>query len=76
VAFYILVLNLVGLGIGITAGGITIDWLRAQGVAEPYTWTLLTFTLISTIAIPLFWLAGRRFTADKERLYRLTSGAT
>jgi hypothetical protein len=45
-------------------------------VAEPYTWTLLTFTLISTIAIPLFWLAGRRFTADKERLYRLTSGAT
>jgi MFS family permease len=73
VAFYILLLNLVGLGIGITAGGVTIDWLRAQGAAEPYTWTLLAFTLISTVAIPLFWLAGRRFTADKERLYRLTT---
>ncbi len=74
VAFYILMLNLVGLGIGITAGGMTIDWLRGSGVAEPYTWTLLTFTLISLTAIPMFWMAGRRFTGDKQRLYQATTG--
>lgn len=75
VAFYILVLNLIGLGVGITAGGITIDVLRASGVAQPYTWTLLAFTLISCIAIPLFWFAGRRFAGDRERLYRVAAAA-
>ncbi len=69
VAFFILVLNLVGLGIGITLGGITLDALIARGVAEPYTKTLLVFTLLSTSALPLFWLAGRRFVGDRDRLY-------
>ena len=69
VAFYILSLNFVGLGIGITAGGIVIDMMKADGVAEPYTWTLLTFTLLSLLAIPLFYLAGRRFDRDREALY-------
>lgn len=68
VAFYILVLNFIGLGIGITAGGIVIDWLISLSVAEPYTWTLLAFTLISLLAIPLFYMAGRRFTRDRERV--------
>ncbi|MFU8817583.1 MAG: hypothetical protein ACNA7W_19735, partial [Pseudomonadales bacterium] len=71
VAFYILVLNLFGLGIGITAGGICIDMLAARGVAEPYTVTLLVFTLISLTAIPLFFLAGRRFSGDRERLFAM-----
>ncbi len=69
VAFYILVLNLVGVGIGATVGGIMVDRLAAQGVETPYTWTLLAFTLISALAIPLFWLAGKRFFADRDRLY-------
>lgn len=69
VAFYILLLNLIGLGFGITAGGIVIDLLAARGVAEPYTWTLLTFTLLSLLAIPLFFFAGRRFQADRERIF-------
>jgi hypothetical protein len=69
VAFYILTLNLVGLGIGVTAGGIVIDELIAVGYAEPYTMTLLTFTLISMIAIPLFFFAGRRFEKDRAALY-------
>ena len=68
VAFYILTLNLVGLGVGITCGGILIDYLLARGVAQPFTWTLLLFTLISLTAIPLFYMAGRRFTRDRQRL--------
>ena len=69
VAFYILTLNFVGLGIGVTAGGIVIDMLNANGVANPYTWTLLTFTLLSLVAIPLFYFAGRRFDRDREALF-------
>jgi MFS transporter, Spinster family, sphingosine-1-phosphate transporter len=71
VAFLILTLNFVGLGIGVTAGGYTVDVMIARGVAEPYTLTLLVFTLISLLAIPLFYLAGRRFSADKVRLEAL-----
>ncbi len=68
VAFYILSLNLIGLGMGITFGGISIDLMRAAGVAEPYTWMLLIFTLLSATAIPLFWLAGRRYQQDRTAL--------
>ena len=57
-AFYILLLNLIGLGIGVTGGGIMIDWLANAGVAEPYSITLFTFTAISGLAIPFFGLAG------------------
>lgn len=69
VAVYILLLNLIGLGFGITAGGIAIDAFAANGVAEPYTWTLLAFTLMSLLAVPLFFVAGRRFAADRDRLF-------
>jgi MFS family permease len=69
VAFYILMLNLVGLGIGVTTAGIAIDLMKADGVASPYTWTLLAFTLLASLAIPLFFVAGRRFRADRDRLY-------
>lgn len=71
VAFYILVLNFVGLGIGITAGGFTIDLLAAAGSESPYTWTLLLFTLASLMAIPLFYVAGRRYHGDRARLLAL-----
>lgn len=69
VAFYILMLNLIGLGFGITAGGFTIDYLIAAGVAGPYTWTLVIFTLISLLACPLFLFAGLRYERDKRRLF-------
>jgi len=73
VALYILLLNFVGLGIGITGGGDMIDALVERGVAEPYTKTLLVFTTLSATAIPCFWVAGRRFARDRERLYRAVS---
>jgi MFS transporter, Spinster family, sphingosine-1-phosphate transporter len=69
VAFYILMLNLVGLGFGITAGGFAIDQFAAAGFEQPYTMTLLVFTLLSLLAIPLFFLAGRRFHTDRAQLY-------
>ncbi len=69
VAFYILTLNLVGLGIGITAGGVLVDFLIARSVESPYTWTLLAFTALSMLSIPLFFVAGRRFQRDRHRLY-------
>ena len=69
VAFYLLLLNLVGVGIGVTVGGVVIDWLIAAGHSQPYTTTLLAFTLISLLAIPLFFVAGRRFEKDRQALY-------
>jgi MFS family permease len=69
VAFYILTLNLIGLGVGITAGGLLVDYLIAHGVASPYSWMLIVFTALSMLCIPCFYLAGRRFQMDRERLY-------
>lgn len=68
VAFYLLSLNLVGLGIGITGGGILIDLFIARGHSEPYTVALLIFTGLSACAIPLMYLAGKNFVADRARL--------
>ncbi|MEQ8691386.1 MAG: MFS transporter [Pseudomonadales bacterium] len=75
VAFYLLSLNFVGLGIGVTTGGIAIDAMIAQGHPAPYTMTLLVFTLLSLIAIPLFYFAGRRFDRDKAALFASELGA-
>jgi MFS family permease len=74
VALYILLLNFVGLGIGITGGGYLIDALIARGAEEPYTKTLLVFTTLSAAAIPCFWVAGRRFARDRGRLDAAMSG--
>ena len=57
------------MGIGVTAGGIVIDAMIAAGYEEPYTATLVAFTLLSMLAIPLFFLAGRRFDRDREALF-------
>jgi len=69
VAFYILTLNLIGLGFGITAGGFLIDFLIAREIPQPYTWALIAFTTLSMLCIPCFYVAGRRFQRDRERLY-------
>lgn len=69
VAFYILSLNFFGLGLGVTGGGIVVDWMIAEAISEPYTMTLLAFTVLSLLAIPLFYFAGRRFERDREALY-------
>ena len=63
----------VPIGIGITLGGVVIDALMARGVAEPYTWTLLAFTIISLGAAPLYYWAGRRYQADRQHLLEMAA---
>ena len=69
VALYLLLLNLFGLGIGITASGFIIDDMIARGVAEPYTWALVGFSVLSLLASPLFYLAGQRYEKDRANLF-------
>lgn len=59
VAFYIMALNVVGLGVGVTGSGVMVDRLIAQGVTHPYSWTLFAFTCLSALAIPCYFLAAR-----------------
>ncbi len=74
VALYILLLNMAGVAIGVSAAGVYIDWLIARGAEQPYTVALLWFTVISFSAIPLFFFAGRRYERDRERLFRAVEG--
>ncbi len=65
VAFFILNLNMIGMFIGTTGTGIILDSLilynetAINPISEPYTKTLLFFTLISSLSIPMFWFAGK-----------------
>ena len=68
VAFYILTLNLVGLTLGSLGGGICVDYMKTNNFDEPYTWTLIIFTVISAASIPCFYLAGKRYKKDKKEL--------
>ena len=68
VAFYILTLNLVGLTLGSLGGGICVDYMKTNNFDEPYTWSLIIFTVISAASIPCFYLAGKRYKKDKKEL--------
>jgi MFS family permease len=59
VGIYIMSLNIVGLGIGVTLSGVLVDVLHARQVAQPYTWTLVVFTVLSGLAIPCYYAAAR-----------------
>ncbi len=67
-AFYILCLNVLGLGVGITGAGWLIDHFRNSGDAQPYTTANLVFVAISALAIPAFFLAGRWSKRDRARI--------
>ena len=66
IAFFILNINLIGMFLGTTGTGIIIDALLAYNeislnpIKEPYTKTLLFFTLVSSLSIPMFWFAGKK----------------
>ena len=66
IAFFILNINLIGMFLGTTGTGIIIDVLLAYNetslnpIKEPYTKTLLFFTLVSSLSIPMFWFAGKK----------------
>jgi MFS family permease len=67
-AFYILCLNAIGLGIGITVSGWLVDQFRANGATEPYSMALIAMTIVSFITLPAFFLAGRWFKRDLARI--------
>jgi MFS family permease len=76
VGFYIMLLNVVGLGIGNTGAGILVDRVKSAGGSDGYTQALVLFTAVSLLALPLFAYAGRRFARDRDALYaKLASGA-
>lgn len=68
IAFSILLMNVIGMGVGITVTGIAIDVMTSYGVEEPYTLTLLFFTVFSFLAMPCFLYAGFYYNRDRERL--------
>lgn len=68
VAFNILCVNAIGLGIGITATGALIDVFRSAGDPQPYSSAALTMSLVSMLALPAFYLAGHWFHRDRARL--------
>lgn len=74
VAFYILLLNMAGVAIGVSVAGVYVDWLIAVEHPTPYTTALLWFTVISCSAIPLFFFAGRRYERDKRALFERLRG--
>ncbi|MBV33573.1 MAG: hypothetical protein CMK36_09090 [Porticoccaceae bacterium] len=59
--FIVLMIQVAGVAIGITSGGILIDWFSHQGYSGPYTIVLVIYTCISFFAIPIFALAGWYF---------------
>jgi MFS family permease len=67
-AFYILCLNVIGFGLGITGAGWTTDQFRAAGITEPYTASTLAFTGFLALAIPAFFLAGLWVKRDRARI--------
>lgn len=68
VAFNILCVNAIGLGIGITATGALIDLFRSAGNTQPYSSAALAMSLVSMLALPAFFLAGHWFHRDKARI--------
>ena len=68
VAFYILCINLIGLTIGSLGAGIMIDVMQGQLMYEPYTWTLFAFGIVGSLAIPCYFIAGKRYAGDKLKL--------
>ena len=68
IAFSILLMNVIGMGIGITVTGISVDLMISYGIDEPYSLTLICFTLFSFIAMPCFLFAGLRYNHDQEKL--------
>ena len=64
VAFNILMASVVGVGLSITASGLLIDYFVGIELSDPYTWSLLVFTVLSMTSIPAFYLAMKYHQKD------------
>ena len=76
-AVALFMINVFGTGLGVTAGGILVDWMIAAGIEDPYTKSMAFFVCISVVTVPLFFFAGRHCERDKAALrqYLLGEGA-
>jgi MFS family permease len=68
VAVFILLVNIVGVGVSTTVGGYLIDALKQAGDARPIGHVQALLTLVSGLAIPCFYLAGRWLARDRAAL--------
>jgi MFS family permease len=68
VAFYILTLNLIGLTLGSIGSGQLVDYFMSINYPDPYTWTLIIFSVIGSLCIPCYYMAGKKFHQDKNNL--------
>ena len=66
IAFYILALNLLGLAVGAVIAGLSIDYLKAIGNSQPFTWTLLGLSIFALLSLPCFLMASSKKYLYKE----------
>ena len=60
-AYYIFMVNLIGLGFSTTMAGVMVDTLIIYKVENPYSVTMLTFQILATVCLPLFYFAGKKY---------------
>ena len=60
-AYYIFMVNLVGLGFSTTMAGVMIDALIVYGIEKPYSITILTFQLLAIFSLPALYIAGKNY---------------
>ena len=68
VGFTVLLIQIFGAALGASSAGYMIDVFISYEVSEPYSLTLVTYTVISLLSIPVFIFAGKKFDNDKNRL--------
>jgi MFS family permease len=71
VGFAVLLIQICGAALGAVTAGLMIDVFTKYGFSQPYSITLLIFTAISLLAIPIFVFAGRRFERDRQKMREL-----
>lgn len=59
-AYYIFMVNFIGLGFSTTTAGIMIDALISMGIDNPYSLTIITFQALAAICLPLYYFAGKK----------------
>ena len=67
--FVVLMIQVAGVAIGVTSGGIFIDWFSSRGYNNPYTIVLTAYTCVSFIAIPMFVFAGLAFAQERNKVF-------
>ena len=69
VAMFIMAVNVIGLGVSVTAGGFMVDAFAAAGREKPITDMMLLLQAVSAaVAIPCFLFAALRFRKDRQAL--------